>query len=985
MPTYKFLYSSIIFLLFLPLFVLAQQPYMRQITDEEGLPSLTVYDLYQDQNDYLWVATDKGLCRYDGHQFKYYSSPQTTQDPLFHIYSDDTGEIWCSNSQQELYQLLGDSLRLFQPVKKMLQGQKVLQYAFDQKSTLWILSENHLYQYRLDLDSWTEPQLDIQPPYRSISIDAKDQLWINNLQQLLKVGPKEEMKFELNNLELQTAYSLSFGDRVYLLQQQLQGQAAKVFQLKDDTFELIIPQLELQPKGLLQDREGDLWIYGFGGLYWQENDNPQAKKIIDEIAVSKVIQDQEGNHWISTLGAGIYFMPQPEIRYFARNNSSLDLVKVSQLALNSFNEIILGTEGQKHLIFSTKEDESTAYYESPMLTSLDAMHWDHSTNTLFTYQQALYQFNQVGVATASLLTNSNVHEIQTYDKEHLLLASDLGPLVVRKDFKLLQDSLLSKWPQAKLVLEGKGLLLYPKTNCQAVFVEQAGRIWVASSDSLFLCQQNSCIPILDQKGNPIRAIDITQTEDGYVWVASVSQGLLGLQEGAVQFTFDRRQGLKSTKINSLAVDGNSLWLATDMGILHLNSNRQNFSTYDKQDGLVSNEINDLLILDDEVWAASPKGLINFKQNLSSINAYPPPIYLRNFMVNGKKQALSEQYQLHYNENNISIEFQGIAYRAMQNFRYKYRLKGFSDVWYYIDGKASTLRFTALPSGHYLFEIRALNEDGVLSTEALKLNFVIQPPFWQRWWFIAIIVAAITILISSLLWWRLLIRQRFLGRINILKMQALQAQMNPHFVFNALNAIQTLMLTDDLELAMGYLNKFAKLIRSIFNISGLPAIELQEEINFLQLYMDLEKLRFGENISIDFRIDPKLEQEDFHIPPLLIQPIIENSFKHGLLHKKTKGQLNIYLQKDAGLLYVLIEDNGVGRDKVKELNQWKTEDTQKQSSGLSITTSRLQLLKHERHKTDNPKITDLRDEEGNALGTRVELWIPFQQASNPNSN
>lgn len=983
MSSPTFLYSSFILFFFSPLLILAQQPYMRQITDEEGLPSLTVYDIYQDQSDYLWITTDKGLSRYDGHQFKYYSYPQATQHPLLHIHADGKGGIWCSNSRQELYLLKGDSLFPFLAVKEMLRGQVALQYAFDQKSNLWVLSSNHLYQYRLDLNSWVTHELDLKTPYQAMLIDAHGQLWLNNKHRLLKITGKEDAEFDLHNLGLQATSSLSSGENIFLLQQQLKNQAAKVFQLKAEKFELIIAQLQLQPKGLLNDREGDLWIYGFGGLYWQENDNTQAKKIIDDIAVSKVIQDQEGNHWISTLGAGIYFMPQPQIRYFARNNSSLDVVKVSQLALNTENEIILGTEGQKHLVFSAKEETATAYYDSPILTSLDAMYWDSSSTALFSYQQDLYRFDQEKTsASASLTINSKVHEIQTYNKDHLLLASDFGPLVVRKDFKPLQDKLSSKWPQAKSVLEGKGLRLFPKTNCQAVFLEQSGSIWVATSDSLFLCQKNSCKPILDQKGNPIRARDIAQTEDGYIWLASVSQGLVGLKKGVVQFKFDRRQGLKSTKINSLAVDGNSLWLATDMGIQYLNSNRQSFSTYDKQDGLLSNEINDLLILNDEVWAASSKGLINFKQNLSSINAYPPPIYLQNFIVNGEKQALNELYQLNYDKNNISIEFQGIAYRAMQNFRYKYRLKGFSDVWYYVDGKASTLRFTALPSGHYLFEIRALNEDGVLSTEALRINFVIQPPFWQRWWFIAFIVAAITILISSLLWWRLLIRQRFLGRINILKMQALQAQMNPHFVFNALNAIQTLMLTDDPELAMSYLSKFAKLIRSIFNISGLPSIELSEEINFLQLYMALEKLRFGEGISIDFKIEPKLKQEEYYIPPLLIQPIVENSFKHGLLHKKTKGHLNIHLQKDGNLLYVLIEDDGVGRAKVKELNQWKMEDTQKQSSGLAITKSRLRLLKHEGIKTENPKITDLIDEDGNALGTRVELWIPFQKASKP---
>jgi ligand-binding sensor domain-containing protein len=973
LPTHIVLF----FLLLLPLFSLAQQPYMRQITDEEGLPSLTVYDLYQDDKDYLWVGTDKGLCRYDGHQFQYYDIAEAEAKAIKEIYIDSRANIWCKNLQNQLFRLVGDSLELFEFSALGLPNFKVLDFAFGEDRLMWILTDQGLFEHKIGERTFKKlpiPQTD----YQSLKLDAEQQLWLCAKDELYILSPKGSHSIDLKSYELDKAPKIILQQAsIFLIQQQ--EETTEIYKLEEDQLKAFPQYPNLKLEGILENKDKEYWVYGFGGLYRQKNIEDTPKKIIQEHPVSKVLQDREGNHWVSTLGAGIYFIPQPDIRYYSRYNSQLEAVKISRLVLDAQKNLIIGTDGQQHPIFSPQQETQIGFYPSPTLSALKAIYWDEDGAGLYLYQQQLYHYKQPNSPPTGILNLNTVAEsIENYDQEHLIIATEDGAMLVRKDFGRLNSELLSKFPKAQFENQQKQALIFTKAKCQKVFIEE-DNIWLAYADSLFLCNKNECQAILDQNGNPIRVRDITQTDDGTIWLASISQGLLGLVNAKIQYVFNKDNGLKSTTITSLATDGNNLWLGTDRGIQHLNSNRQSFSTYDKQDGLLSNEIEDLLILKDEIWAASPKGLINFKQNLSSINAYPPPIYPRKFTVNGEEQKLAEQYQLQYNQNNITIGFQGIAYRAMQNFRYKYRLKGFSDVWYYIDGTEEALRFSALPPGRYLFEIRALNEDGVLSTEALRISFVILRPFWQQWWFIAIIVAAIAILVSSLLWWRLLIRQRFLGRINILKMQALQAQMNPHFVFNALNAIQTLMLTDDLELAMGYLSKFAKLIRVIFNVSNLPSIDLQEEIQFLKLYTDLEQLRFGDKIKIEFEIDPILEKEEYYIPPLLIQPIIENSFKHGLLHKKELGALKILLKKEGQFLYVIIEDDGVGRAKAEEANQWKKEE-KKQSSGLSITSSRLNLLKNSTKYNPNPKLTDLYNPEGKAVGTKVELWIPFQKAA-----
>ena len=272
-----------------------------------------------------------------------------------------------------------------------------------------------------------------------------------------------------------------------------------------------------------------------------------------------------------------------------------------------------------------------------------------------------------------------------------------------------------------------------------------------------------------------------------------------------------------------------------------------------------------------------------------------------------------------------------------------------------------------------------------SKNPATVKFEILPPFWQTWWFR---IGAISFLIASI--WVILNtrfkriqereneRQAFQKKVNNLRMAALQTQMNPHFIFNALNAIQQFLTTNDQENAMIYLARFARLIRTIFEQSKKKEITLEEELDLLKLYLDLEKLRFKDKVSINLEVDKQLEEvlEDWKLPPLLIQPIVENAFKHGLMHKKSGGILNIKFISQNDLLKCIIEDNGIGRKKAKEINNWRPKNHQ--SSGIKSTQERLEILARTKNRTSdtfkNFDIIDLYDSNKNPLGTRIEMII-----------
>ncbi|MEM9819440.1 MAG: histidine kinase [Bacteroidota bacterium] len=217
----------------------------------------------------------------------------------------------------------------------------------------------------------------------------------------------------------------------------------------------------------------------------------------------------------------------------------------------------------------------------------------------------------------------------------------------------------------------------------------------------------------------------------------------------------------------------------------------------------------------------------------------------------------------------------------------------------------------------------------------------------------------------------------------LMMQALQAQMNPHFIFNTLNSIQHFLVSNDQQSSLTYLSRFARLIRLIFQYSKERWIRLEEEIEFLELYLQLEELRFENKITTHFEVDERLRNadDDWVVPPLLIQPLIENAFKHGLMHVEQGGQLKITFREENNCLRCAIEDNGVGREKALAYDQWKIKEHR--SSALEIIQQRLDAFnvaiggQKGEEKVNDLTLIDLQDHLGKPRGTRIELALCLQ--------
>ena len=217
----------------------------------------------------------------------------------------------------------------------------------------------------------------------------------------------------------------------------------------------------------------------------------------------------------------------------------------------------------------------------------------------------------------------------------------------------------------------------------------------------------------------------------------------------------------------------------------------------------------------------------------------------------------------------------------------------------------------------------------------------------------------------------------------LEMQALRAQMNPHFIFNCLSSINRFILKNETEAASNYLTKFSRLIRTVLINSKRPFISLEDELEMLCLYLDMEKLRFKDSFDYGIIFTNSIDSGNVFVPPMLLQPFAENAIWHGLMHKNEKGHLEIELSTDEKVLICAITDNGIGRNRAAQI---KTKSAEKQKSmGLKITTERLAFLNKDQDKKTFFNIEDLMDIEGKSTGTRVILKMNYRDLTEVTSD
>jgi hypothetical protein len=359
----------------------------------------------------------------------------------------------------------------------------------------------------------------------------------------------------------------------------------------------------------------------------------------------------------------------------------------------------------------------------------------------------------------------------------------------------------------------------------------------------------------------------------------------------------------------------------------------------------------------------------------------PKIFIKSFLADGEQkiphptQKLSE-IQLTEDCESVKISFYGLPFMVPNQLEYRYKLEKKGQNWVEL-GQNHEIQLDRLAGGAHqiLIQVRRPNEGW---SETTQISFSINIPFWKNPWFQWI--CALILGGAGFFFYRMKIREarqeaEFKRQIAEVEMTSLRAQMNPHFLFNCLAGINSLLQKNDRERASIYLTKFSRLVHLILENSKNDRISLHNDLDSLRLYLDMESLRFEPKLQFDIIVHPKIRMDDVYLPPLLIQPFVENAIWHGLMQKPQGGKVIIeYQPEGSNQLLISVLDNGIGRAKSAEISSRNA--LKNKSHGLQITNNRIRLLNDLHGTNTSVEIIDLYDESGVAMGTRVDLRISF---------
>ncbi|MEO6483659.1 MAG: histidine kinase [Ferruginibacter sp.] len=520
---------------------------------------------------------------------------------------------------------------------------------------------------------------------------------------------------------------------------------------------------------------------------------------------------------------------------------------------------------------------------------------------------------------------------------------------------------------------------FPLLRAAAKTEDADGNIWMARQDTLtkFDPVKNVyTVTLLVKNGKPLRPVTMLASDGNDVLYMDVAGafGMYHISTGSIDL-FTKQTGIISTVINNIVSDkeGNA-WIATEGGLVFYNKQKMKFSSYTKADGLPDDNVTGANFTDDTkkvlfLGFAKTYCLLEPKDFL--LEKAVPENIITTVEVNGELFPVNEAQLFSYDRNSISFSFTGINFNQGQQNNYACILEGFDQSWKY-PGTERKINYINLSPAKYIFKVKSANHQGEWNEVPATFSFEIKPPFWQRWWFRVLLI----VVAGFGFYYFIKRREAAIQKENTtklqmseLRMQALRAQMNPHFIFNSLNSIQNYILSNNTIDAASYLSKFAKLMRRILDQSKHNFLPLGEVMETLKMYVEIEAFRFNNEFAYTFNVEEDDDLLDARVPPMLFQPFVENAILHGLMPKPGDKKLSVSCKLVHHSVEIIIEDNGTGRTQ-QQPKAGHESQAGKLTAGMLESLQQLQNIK---------ATIDIIDKKENdtAAGTMVKIVLPLK--------
>lgn len=536
-----------------------------------------------------------------------------------------------------------------------------------------------------------------------------------------------------------------------------------------------------------------------------------------------------------------------------------------------------------------------------------------------------------------------------------------------------------------------------QSRIDLLFEDSRRNIWIKRTGGL---------NVLIREQDRIQSFKFTDTPDisfsvvnafaedkyGHIWTCS-EEGRIGYMEaehpekGVIEKKTIRDEGLEGHIYDLVADTAGNIWGSSTKDIFQIDGTGDIVSHFSLKYSSIPLEFFGMEILPDGqmVIGGRKEITLTYPKQLKRNQEIPVP-YLTQISVkqrpidNGYPVFDGQPLELKHSENFFSISYAAQAYTFGEDVRFRYRLHDLED---WVDAEDRLVaNYTSVPPGEYKFQLMVANNEGRWNSEILEMPVTIHQAWYKSWWFLTLFSLFFASMVYAFFNYRVQqvrkeekMKTNYEKKLASVEMSALVSQMNPHFLFNSLNSIDSYIIKNQSFKASEYLNSFARLMRLILQNSRSNYISLQNEIEGLELYLQMECLRSEGLFSYSINIDPEVDIHKIEIPPMLIQPYIENAIWHGVRHLKngTRGRVDIHIAMQGEKLKVTVLDNGVGREKSAEIQKRKT-GSHKRSMGMQITKSRIEMINKLYNADASVVITDLYNDSGLAAGTNVSLTI-----------
>ena len=533
-------------------------------------------------------------------------------------------------------------------------------------------------------------------------------------------------------------------------------------------------------------------------------------------------------------------------------------------------------------------------------------------------------------------------------------------------------------------------------NTRLKLMDSNGQLWMildkgfakinTSNDKLTIYD-----PLTDLSNSFTTTTDFCECPNEEVWVSGYDQGLGWFEPGS-NFQHLNKVEIRESEFEFADIIGvacnpqNEVWAISSKGLYLIDKFSHQHPFFDFAYGVKESEDLFQFLKNGDLFLGGRDGFYTVNTDMLMKNGELPKPYVIGFKSNIGRQAGFKQLmehkriELQANDNLAHIDFSAINYSLSSQIVFEYKLEGLDKDWIQAKDRRS-VTYAYLEGGDYTFKIRAANNEGVWNPEQYHLPISVAHAWYETIYFYLAVSFSIGLIGYWLYRFKIgqirkeeKLRSSYEKRLSEVKMNALQAQMNPHFIFNSLNSIDASIVRNDTKKASEYLNDFSRLIRLILQNSRSAYVLLEDDLEALQLYVKMEQIRLKYSFDFQLNISPSVQQEIIEIPPMMLQPFVENAIWHGLSALEKRGRVDVSISRHTNHLVTSIEDNGIGRVAAKKMKEAKK--IKRKSMGMSITTERLDMMNALYGSKNQIEILDLYDSERKASGTRVIIKIPI---------